>query len=295
MTTALRMKRGYYLAIAAMTVALLYLWQCHHASAVNHPDWALNQHYDIGKTFSIAGIEDNLSGLTFHPGNDTLFATLNTPETMIELSKEGEIIRRIKLDGFHDTESIDYLGNGLFVVSEERRRRLVFFSIDSQTSQVNYSDTQSISLAGPGEENRGFEGVAWSARHGLFVLQEEPARMIHHQMHDAESLIDNDLLNHALPRKVKDYAGISLLEGDEEKLLVLSEASHELHLMNLKGQPLSQLSLRHGFMHLWPLMQQPEGIAVDSQGDIYIVGEPNQMLVLQRKVSAPTMSKHADT
>lgn len=66
------MKRGYFLAIAVMTVALLYLWQCHHASAVNHPDWALNQHYDIGKTFSIAGIEDNLSGLTFHPGNDTL-------------------------------------------------------------------------------------------------------------------------------------------------------------------------------------------------------------------------------
>lgn len=268
--------------ILFLLLVLLMPWP-KQATAVSGADWDLNYHYEIGKPITLPGIKDNLSGLTYHPGNDSLFAVLNNPEILIELSKQGEILRQIPLRDFVDTESLDYLGNGLFVVTEERRRRLVFFYVDADTEVIEYEASQAIPLDWANDENRGYEGVVWSPRHGFFIVQEEPPRLIHHAMHDAEALIDVDALNRALPSSVSDYAGLSLFRADDDYLLVLSEASHSLNVLNLQGEPLSQLSLRSGFMHLWPLMEQPEGVAVDNDGHIYIVGEPNQMLTLTRK------------
>lgn len=253
------------------------------ATATASGDWDLDYHYETGTPFTIPQIRDNLSGLTYHPDSDTLFAILNNPETIIELSKQGQIKRQIPLKGFVDTESLDYLGNDLFVVTEERRRRLVFFYIDSDTKTIEYTDSQVLPLDRASDENRGFEGVAWSPRHGFFIAQEEPPRIMHHMMHDAKSAINASRLNQSLPLEVSDYAGISILQAGEEFLLILSEASHNLHVLNLQGEPVSRLSLRSGFMRLWPLMEQPEGVTVDNDGNIYLVGEPNQMLVLKRK------------
>lgn len=268
--------------IVLLLLALLLPWT-NKATATASGDWDLNYHYEVGTPTTIPGIEDNLSGLAYHPGSDTLFAILNNPETLIELSKQGDVLRQIPLKGFVDTESLDYLGNGLFVVSEERRRRLVFFYVDADTRLIDYENSQSLPLDWANEENRGYEGVVWSPRHGFFVVQEEPPRLLHHAMHDADTVIKVDELNHKLPSDVSDYAGLALLRADDDYLLVLSEASHSLNVLSLQGEPLSSLSLRSGFMRLWSLMQQPEGVAVDNDGNIYVVGEPNQMLVLTRK------------
>jgi uncharacterized protein YjiK len=100
-----------------------------------------------------------------------LFAVLNNPEVLIELSKQGELLRQIPLKGFADTESLDYLGNGLFVITEDRRRRLVFFYVDADTEVVDYQNTQSIPLGWANDENRGYEGVVWSPRHGFFIAR----------------------------------------------------------------------------------------------------------------------------
>lgn len=275
--------------IVLFLLALLMPWP-KKATATAAGDWDLNYHYDIGEPMTLAGIKDNLSGLTYHPGSDSLYAVLNNPEVLIELSKQGDILRQIPLNGFVDTESLDYLGNGLFAVTEERRRRLVFFYVDADTQAIEYQNTQPLPLDWASDENRGYEGVAWSPRHGFFIVQEEPPRLIHHAMHDAETLINVDDLNRSLPFDVSDYAGLSLLQAADDYLLVLSEASHSLNVLSLYGEPLSRLSLRSGFMKLWPVMEQPEGVAVDNDGHIYIVGEPNQMLVLTRKTRLAQLS-----
>lgn len=275
-----------------LILAFLMPWP-KNATATPSGEWDLNYHYDIGKPMTLHGIKDNLSGLTYQPDNDSLFAVLNDPEILIELSKQGDILRQIPLRGFIDTESLDYLGNGLFVVTEERRRRLVFFYVDDDTNVVDYRDTHSIPLGWASNENRGYEGVAWSARYGFFILQEQPPRLIHHVMHDGEVLVDVEALNRTLPSNVSDYAGLSMLHADNDYLLVLSESSHSLNVLSLHGETLSSLSLRSGFMKLWPLMEQPEGVAVDKDGHIYIVGEPNQMLVLTRKSRLIEMSAKA--
>lgn len=283
MTSNLQPQHRIFLGFILFLVLVLLMPWSKQATATAGGDWDLNYHYDIGEPITLPGIKDNLSGLTYHPGSDSLFAVLNNPEILIELSKQGDILRQIPLRGFIDTESLDYLGNGLFVVTEERRRRLVFFYVDADTEVIDYEASQVIPLGWASDENRGYEGVVWSPRHGFFIVQEEPPRLIHHAMHDAEALINVEQLNRVLPSSVSDYAGLSLLRAAEDYLLVLSEASHSLNVLNLEGEPLSQLSLRSGFMHLWPLMDQPEGVAVDNDGHIYIVGEPNQMVKLTRK------------
>ena len=42
-------------------------------------------------------------------------------------------------------------------------------------------------------------------------------------------------------------------------------------------------ALGSGPYRLWPKMTQPEGVTVDTEGNIYVVGEPNQFMVLRRK------------
>ena len=83
---------------------------------------------------------------------------------------------------------------------------------------------------------------------------------------------------------VGDFSGLTLLnESTEQKLLVLSDESHSLHVIDFMGQERSRVRLGLGPFNLWPLMQQPEGVTSDTEGNIYIVGEPNQLLILTRK------------
>ena len=42
-------------------------------------------------------------------------------------------------------------------------------------------------------------------------------------------------------------------------------------------------ALGSGPYRLWPKMIQPEGVTTDAEGNIYVVGEPNQFMVLRRK------------
>jgi uncharacterized protein YjiK len=53
-------------------------------------------------------------------------------------------------------------------------------------------------------------------------------------------------------------------------------------VINLKGQESSRIRLGSGPYQFWPKMKQPEGVATDLEGNIYIVGEPNQLLILSR-------------
>lgn len=115
------------------------------------------------------------------------------------------------------------------------------------------------------------------------MVREKPARILHFSLTD-----DNDDSQFDAMKKLRldvgDFSGLTLLDdGTEQNLLVLSDESHSLHVIDLMGQERSHIRLGRGPFNLWPLMQQPEGVTADDDGNIYVVGEPNQLLILTRK------------
>lgn len=242
--------------------------------------WNLT-HYQMNKTLTIEGIEDNLSGITYHPKSGHLYGVINNPEQIVVINKNGELLRKITLEGFSDTESIDYIDGNKFIISEERHQTVSFIEINDDTTQIHYQDVKTLAILPPEKANKGIEGIALSQRHGLFLVQEKPARILHFAMgNETEKNQFENIKN--LQLNVEDFACLSLLEGQHERLLVLSEESNSLHVIDLAGHEISRRRLGQGPYQLWPKMKQPEGVTTDTDGNIYIVGEPNQLLILSR-------------
>ncbi|MDO8828023.1 SdiA-regulated domain-containing protein [Methylophaga sp.] len=244
--------------------------------------WNLQQDYQFSKVLTIDGIDDNLSGLTYHPESGHLYGIVNNPEQIVVISKTGELLRTIDLIGFSDTESIDYVKDNIFIVGEERLQTISYIEILDSTTHINYQDVETIAISSPEKENTGLEGIAISQQHGLFVVREKPARILHFSLNNDNDTSQFDAMKN-LRLDVGDFSGLTLLkDGTEQKLLVLSDESHSLHVIDLMGQQRSQLRLGRGPFNLWPVMQQPEGVTSDTDGNIYVVGEPNELLILTR-------------
>ncbi len=77
----------------------------------------------------VSGVDTNLSGLTFDPDQNLLWAVTNGPNELLALSRDGDVKRRYNLAGFQDVEAVSYAGNGQLVIAEERRQSLVIVDV----------------------------------------------------------------------------------------------------------------------------------------------------------------------
>lgn len=270
----------------ALTLLLFIGWVFWHAPAQNplrdpqFISWDLSQYEPVGKTRRIKEIENNLSGITFHPPSGQLYAISIKPREIHVLTRDGDWLRRIKLQGFRDTESISHAYDNVFFIAEEQRQNLVKIAIPDTVDTVYYEDATRDHLAIDARDNQGLEGVAWSDQYGLFAVQESPPTILYQPTvtHDYQSQL-SAVLKLKLP--VRDFAGLTILSGEhDDKLLILSKSSDSLHVVDMQGNELSRRSLRVGRLGLMGLFRQPEGVTVDDTGAIYIVGEPNQFLKL---------------
>lgn len=271
------------LLIATIMSGFFWLSTISSASSTGDRQWDLQHNYQIGKTLTIEGVEDNLSGLTFHPPSGNLYAVRNNPEQIVVFTTAGKLLRTIDLPGFSDTESIDHIADNRFIIGEERLHTISFIQIDETTEAIHYSDVDTVAVAAAEKTNKGLEGLAFSHQHGLFLVYEEPAQIRHFALEASNDNGQFDAIKH-VQFDIDDFSGLALLDdGKQQKLLVLSDESNSLHVIDLAGREHSRLRLGSGPFNFWPKLKQPEGIAVDTQGNIYIVGEPNQLLVLSRK------------
>lgn len=246
------------------------------------PSWDLTKYHFAGPVITIEGIEKNLSGITFQPETGLLYAVANSPQRIYVIAKNGSLVRTIKLKQFHDTESITHLFGLVFVIAEEGLGTIVRVEITEATEEIVRQDWPCYQFGKSSMKNSGLEGVAWSGRYGLFGVQERPPRIMYSPFEGRGQGVDlSDLLSVRL--KVRDFADLCLLPGRQESLLILSEASNSLHVVDMQGRECSRLSLYTGRFFLSTLMRQPEGVTVDETGRIYIVGEPNELLILERR------------
>ncbi len=235
----------------------------------------------------VDGVADNLSGLTWNPDTRTLFAIINNPAEIVELSTEGDCLRRIGLRGLADPEAIEYIGGGFYILSDERSQRLVQVFIDERTDAVDAGGVQRITLGTGEKSNRGLEGLAWDgAEQKLYAAKEK--RPVHifevtgfpHQPGGAlnvEVTGNQDRDNRLF---VTDISGLDF-NSRYRHLLVLSDESRILLEIDTDGHPVSSLSLQSGHGLTAPV-PQPEGVALDGDGVLYLVSEPNLFYVFRR-------------
>ena len=228
----------------------------------------------------IAGLEDDVSALTYDPDRRSLFSVTNHKAELIELSLGGKVLRRIALVGFGDAEAVEYIGPGTYVISDERAQRLFKVHVDERTRWLDAADSEQLSLGLGLNGNKGFEGLAYDSQgRRLFVAKErDPLRILEITgFPSAEQRLNLHVADDLKRDRRLFVRDLSSLQFDERSghLLALSDESRLVVELDVDGRPISTLSLLRGMHGLKRSVPQAEGLAMDEIGELYLVSEPN--------------------
>lgn len=260
------------------------LWQSTDASAINLGDYrAVIQ----GK--KIDSLEDDVSALTYDPLRKSLFTVTNQKSELVELSLDGRVLRRIGLVGFGDAEAVEFIGPNTYVITDERQQRLIKVTIDDNTHTLDAAQAEQLTLGINPSGNKGFEGLAYdSAGKRLFVAKERDPMLIYEVRGFPHDNPQQPYATHVVSNPRRDarlfVRDLSSLQFDERSghLLALSDESKLLLELNLDGRPVSTLSLKKGRHGLEKSVPQAEGVAMDEEGTVYVVSEPNLFYVFKK-------------
>lgn len=237
----------------------------------------------------VQGLKADISALTFDPDRNSLYTVTNNNPELIELSLEGRIVRRIPLTGFGDPEAVEYVGPGTFVITDEREQRLIRVHVDAGTQFLDAKDAEQLTLGIGLNGNKGFEGLAYdSGGKRLFVAKERDPMLIYEVHGFPHDNPEQPYAVHVVQDRKRDsrlfVRDLSSLQFDERSghLLALSDESQLVLELDVKGKPISSLSLRKGSAGLKASVPQAEGIALDDAGTLYVVSEPNLFYVFKK-------------
>ena len=237
----------------------------------------------------IDGLDDNVSALTYDPVRKSLFTVTNKNAELIELSLDGKILRRIPLVGFGDAEAVEFISDNIYVISDESQQRLIKVHVNDDTQFLDAADAEQMTLGVHIGGNNGFEGLAYdSVGKRLFVAKERDPMLIY-EVHGFPHFKPEKTYSVHVINNPKRDAGLfvrdlSSLQYDERSghLLALSDESFLVLELDIDGRPLSSLSLLNGRHGLKKRVPQAEGIAMDDEGSLYLVSEPNLFYVFKK-------------
>ncbi|AZD38780.1 Outer membrane protein [Pseudomonas chlororaphis subsp. aurantiaca] len=241
----------------------------------------------------IEGLDD-VSALTYDPVRKSLFTVTNKNAELIELSLDGRILRRIALTGFGDPEAVEFISADTYVITDERQQRLIKIHLEEDTVFLDAADAEQMTLGVHMSNNKGFEGLAYdSVGKRLFVAKERDPMLIYEVKgfphYDPEKSYAVHVVNNPKRDAGLFVRDLSSLQYDERTghLLALSDESWLVLELDVDGRPLSTLSLRKGRQGLQATVPQAEGIAMDDDGTLYLVSEPNLFYVFKKPAVAP--------
>lgn len=234
--------------------------------------------------------DDETSDLTYNPETKTLFTVTGKEPLLVELTRDGEVLRRIELVGFNNPEGVAMLSNGNMAITDERRRTLSIFKLGPVDVELRAIDTEEFDLGYSDSGNKGFEGIAWDPAQQRLLLGKErsPTAMFSWSSDGTQDLAGK---MEPLPSDELYMRNLSALSVDPRTghTLVLSAQSKLLLELDERGQPVSFISLFGGMNGLHNSIPRAEGVAIDEEGTIYMVSEPNLFYVF-RKEKAPDPS-----
>lgn len=288
-----------FVAIIAVGVGLLryfhwderlwFLWQEHNTSAQQQADsvW-LPGYRALIQAKPLEGLEEaETSGLSWSPLSNTLFTVTGKIPKLVELSLDGEVLRVVELRGFSDPEGVEVLSDGRIAIIDERRAQMKTFYLPLDAEFIDGDALQPINLGFTSAGNKGFEGIAWDVRNQRMLLAKERSPSGLFSLPFPEAAEDDSSITQSLQELsssqifMRDFSSLTI-DQRTGHLLVLSDESRMLLELDELGNPVSFISLAMGFNGLARSIKQAEGVAMDGQGTIYIVSEPNLFYVFKQ-------------
>ena len=224
----------------------------------------------------LPGMEkDEASDLTYNPQTKTLFSVMGKNPFLVELTLQGDVLRKMPLNGWNNPEGVTMMENGLMAVVDERQHSLTLIKVDPQTQQLNKADFPSYDLGPSKDQNKAFEAVTWDKRNQQLILGEERPPALFTWKSDGSQTLTGD--KHKLANTELDMRNLSALAVDPRTghLLALSADSHLLLELDEKGEQVSFMTLLGGFNGLKNTIPRAEGVTMDENGTLYLVSEPN--------------------
>ncbi|NUU37982.1 SdiA-regulated domain-containing protein [Pseudomonas sp. C2B4] len=223
----------------------------------------------------LPGMEkDEASDLSYDPQSKTLYSVMGKNPFLVELSLQGDVLRKIPLVGWSNPEGVTVLGNGLLAIVDERDHLLTVVRVDAETRELNIANFTKYDLGPSKDQNKAFEAIAWDSRNQQVLLGEERPPALFTWKSDGQKLIGD---KQKLASDELDLRNLSALAIDPRTghTLVLSADSHLLLELDEKGEQVSFMTLLRGFNGLKKTIPRAEGVAMDEAGTVYIVSEPN--------------------
>ncbi|MGH8331620.1 MAG: SdiA-regulated domain-containing protein [Pseudomonas fluorescens] len=224
----------------------------------------------------LPGMEkDEASDLAYDPQSKTLFSVMGNKPFLVELTLQGDVLRKMPLVGWSNPEGVTVMGNGLLAIVDEREHMLSIVKVDADTRELNIANFPKYDLGPSKDQNKAFEAIVWDPRNQQMLLGEErPPALFTWKSNDGQTLTGD---KQKLTSDELDIRNLSALAIDPRTghTLVLSADSHLLLELDEKGEQVSFMTLLGGFNGLKKTIPRAEGVTMDEAGTLYLVSEPN--------------------
>jgi len=224
----------------------------------------------------LPGMEkDEASDLSYNPQTKTLFSVMGKNPFLVELTLQGDVLRKMPLVGWSNPEGVTVLENGLMAIVDERDHLLTIVKVDANTRELNIADFPKYDLGPSKNQNKAFEAITWDPRNQQLLLGEERPPALFTWKSDGSQILKGD--KQKLANDELDIRNLSALAIDPRTghTLVLSADSHLLLELDEKGEQVSFMTLLGGFNGLKSTIPRAEGVTMDDAGTLYMVSEPN--------------------
>lgn len=224
----------------------------------------------------LPGMEkDEASDLAYDPQSKTLFSVMGNKPFLVELTLQGDVLRKMPLVGWSNPEGVTSMGNGLLAIVDERDHMLSIVKVDADTRELNIANFPKYDLGPSKDQNKAFEAIAWDSRNQqMWLGVERPPALFTWKSNDGQTLTGD---KQKLASDELDIRNLSALAIDPRTghMLVLSADSHLLLELDEKGEQVSFMTLLSGFNGLNKTIPRAEGVTMDEAGTLYLVSEPN--------------------
>jgi len=242
--------------------------------------------YQLAGTYSMSFVGE-ASAVTWNQSTNTLFVVGDEGEQIVEVSKTGSLLSSMNLSGFDDTEGLTHVSGNQFVIVEERLQSVY---------QIGYTAGGTVSRGslpsrtlGATVGNVGLEGISYDPSTGdFFVVKEKTPQEVNRAHLDfvgGATTVTSQFTPNLGVLDLSDIQALSTVmtagSADAENLLVFSQESARLLEISRAGTILSQFDFGG-------LSSTAEGVTIDEDGTIYIVGEePTSTLYVLKPVPLP--------